>query len=64
MLPFTSISMDHIRNSDGLPFTTESNGIGDIKLAGTEPVRNFVLMSHTLSRKGRSKYGKEAQYGD
>ena len=33
MLPFTSISMDHIRNSDGLPFTTESSGIGDVKLS-------------------------------
>ena len=33
MLPFTSISMDHIRNLDGLPFTTESSGIGDIKLS-------------------------------
>ena len=33
MLPFTAISMDHIRNSDGLPFTTESSGIGDIKVS-------------------------------
>jgi hypothetical protein len=28
--------------------------------AAIEPVRNFMLMSHTLSRKGRSTYGKEA----
>lgn len=35
MLPYTSISMDHIRNMDGLAFTTESSGIGDVKLAAT-----------------------------
>lgn len=33
MLPFTTLSMDHIRNMDSLPFTTESSGLGDIKLA-------------------------------
>lgn len=38
MIPYTSISMDHLRfmpMPDGLEFTTESKGIGDIKLAAT-----------------------------
>ena len=48
MLPFTTISMDHIRNSDGLPFTTESSGIGDVKVSVvsglyTAPDRNLLL---------------------
>lgn len=33
MLPVTSISMDHTVNMSGMPFTTEANGIGDLKLA-------------------------------
>ena len=28
-----------------------------------EPVRNFVFVSHTDSRKGRSKYGEEERNG-
>ena len=34
MVPYTSISMDHV-NIKGVNFTTESSGIGDIKLAAT-----------------------------
>ncbi|MBE9567637.1 MAG: transporter, partial [Proteobacteria bacterium] len=35
MLPYTSISMDHRVNMSGAEFTTESGGIGDIRLAST-----------------------------
>lgn len=38
MVPYTSISMKHLRHMpmpDGLEFTTGSSGIGDIKLAAT-----------------------------
>ena len=35
MVPYTSISMDHIVNANGSNFTTESDGIGDVKLAAT-----------------------------
>lgn len=58
MLPFTSISMDHIRNMDGLPFTTESSGLGDIKLAsmyglyarpGRDLIFNFTISAPTGS---------------
>ena len=35
MLPFTSISMDHIRHMGSLDFTTESSGVGDVKLGAT-----------------------------
>jgi len=58
MLPFTSISMDHIRNSDSLPFTTESNGIGDVKLTvvyglyarpGRDLMLNFAISAPTGS---------------
>jgi len=58
MLPFTSISMDHIRNMDGLPFTTESSGIGDVKLAaqyglyarpGRDLIFNFAISAPTGS---------------
>lgn len=33
MLPITSISMDHIVNANGMPFTTEASGMGDLKLS-------------------------------
>jgi hypothetical protein len=58
MLPFTSISMDHIRNMDGLGFTTESSGIGDVKLAsvyglyarpGRDLMLNFAISAPTGS---------------
>ena len=58
MLPFTSISMDHIRHMDSLNFTTESSGIGDVKLAatygllakpGSDFLFNFVLSAPTGS---------------
>jgi len=58
MLPFTSISMDHIRNVDGLAFTTESSGIGDVKLAtlyglyarpGRDLIFNFAISAPTGS---------------
>jgi len=58
MLPFTSISMDHIRNMDGLAFTTESSGIGDVKLAaqyglyarpGRDLIFNFAISAPTGS---------------
>ena len=38
MMPYTSISMKHLRHMpppNGLEFTTESSGIGDVKLAAT-----------------------------
>ena len=35
MVPYTSISMDHLVNMNGSNFTTESSGIGDVKLAAT-----------------------------
>ena len=35
MLPYTSISMDHVRHMGSLNFTTDASGIGDIKLAAT-----------------------------
>ena len=35
MLPYTSISMDHLFHKDSSNFTTESSGIGDVKLAAT-----------------------------
>jgi len=31
-------------------------------VAQREPVRNFVFVSHTLSREGRRKYGKEEDH--
>jgi hypothetical protein len=58
MLPFTAITMDHIRNMDGLPFTTESSGLGDIKLAamvglyarpGRDLIFNFAVSAPTGS---------------
>jgi len=58
MLPFTSISMDHIRNMDGLAFTTESSDIGDVKLAalyglyarpGRDLMFNFAISAPTGS---------------
>lgn len=58
MLPFTSISMDHIRNMDVLAFTTESSGIGDVKLAamyglfsrpGRDLIFNFAISAPTGS---------------
>jgi len=58
MLPFTSISMDHIRNMDSLAFTTESSGIGDVKLAaryglyarpGRDLIFNFAISAPTGS---------------
>ncbi len=33
MIPVTSISMDHTVNMNGMPFTTEASGIGDLKLS-------------------------------
>lgn len=35
MLPYTSISMDHLVNMNSAKFTTESSGIGDVKLGAT-----------------------------
>ena len=35
MLPYASISMDHRVNMGGAEFTTESSGIGDVKLSST-----------------------------
>jgi len=35
MLPYTSISMDHRVNMSAAGFTTESSGIGDVKVAAT-----------------------------
>jgi len=35
MVPFTSISMDHVRHMGSLDFTTDASGVGDIKLAAT-----------------------------
>jgi hypothetical protein len=35
MVPYTSISMDHRVNMNSKEFTTESSGIGDVKLAAT-----------------------------
>ncbi|MFV9616707.1 MAG: transporter, partial [Gammaproteobacteria bacterium] len=35
MVPYTSISMGHLVNMNGSNFTTESSGIGDVKLAAT-----------------------------
>ncbi len=58
MLPFTSISMDHVRNMDSLAFTTESSGVGDIKLAamyglyarpGRDLIFNFAISAPTGS---------------
>ncbi len=34
-LPVTSISMDHVRHMGNLNFTTDADGIGDLKLAAT-----------------------------
>ncbi len=58
MVPFTSISMDHLVNMSGMNFTTESRGIGDVKLAatygllaksGTDFLFNFVVSAPTGS---------------
>jgi hypothetical protein len=58
MLPYTSISMDHIINASGLAFTTESSGIGDLKLAaryglyarpGRDLIFNFAISAPTGS---------------
>ena len=35
MVPFTSISMDHVRHMGNVNFTTDASGIGDIKLTAT-----------------------------
>ena len=35
MLPYISISMEHLVNANGANFTTESGGIADVKLAAT-----------------------------
>lgn len=35
MVPYLSVSMDHLVNMNGANFTTESKGIGDVKLAVT-----------------------------
>ncbi len=58
MVPFTSKSMDHLVNMSGMNFTTESSGIGDVKLAatyglfakpGTDFLFNFVVSAPTGS---------------
>jgi hypothetical protein len=58
MLPFTSLSMDHIINSNGVAFTTESSGIGDVKLSaqyglyarpGRDLIFNFAISAPTGS---------------
>jgi len=58
MLPYTSISMDHIINSNGTAFTTESSGIGDLKLEawyglyarpGRDLIFNFAISAPTGS---------------
>lgn len=48
MLPYTSISMDHRVNMNSKEFTTEANGIGDVKLTATyglfaEPGIDFLF---------------------
>lgn len=35
MVPYTSISMDHIVNMNSVEFDTDASGIGDVKLAAT-----------------------------
>ena len=35
MVPYTSISMDHRINMNGVEFATDASGIGDVKLAAT-----------------------------
>ncbi len=61
MVPYVSISMDHLRHMpmpNGLEFTTESSGIGDVKLAaiyglfakpGTDFLFNFAVNAPTGS---------------
>ena len=58
MLPYTSIAMDHLVNMNGAKFTTEANGIGDVKLGaiyglfakpGTDFLFNFVINAPTGS---------------
>lgn len=61
MVPYTSISMNHLRHMPmptGLEFTTESSGIGDIKLAttyglfakpGSDFLLNFIVSAPTGS---------------
>ena len=34
-----------------------------LELAIFEPVRNFVFVSHTITREGRRKYGEEDKPG-
>lgn len=58
MLPFTSISMDHLRHMGNLNFTTESSGTGDMKLSalyglyarpGRDLMLNFAISAPTGS---------------
>jgi hypothetical protein len=58
MIPYTSISMDHIVNMNGVEFTTDASGIGDVKLAvtyglfakpGSDFLFNFAVSAPTGS---------------
>ena len=58
MVPSTSISMDHRINMNGVEFTTETSGIGDVKLAvtyglvvkpGSDLLVNFAVNAPTGS---------------
>jgi len=58
MLPFTSISMELLRNMGGLNFTTESSGVGDVGLSavyglasshGRDFLFNFAISAPTGS---------------
>lgn len=58
MVPYLSVSMDHLVNMSGANFTTESSGIGDVKLGatyglfakpGSDFLFNFVINAPTGS---------------
>lgn len=58
MVPFTSISMDHVVNMNGVNFTTDASGIGDVKLSvtyglsampGSDLLLNFAINAPTGS---------------
>lgn len=58
MLPFTSISMEHLRHMGSLNFTTESSGVGDARLSavyglasshGRDLLLNFAISAPTGS---------------
>ena len=58
MIPYTSISMDHLVNMNSSEFTTDASGIGDVKLAvtyglfarpGSDFLFNFAVSAPTGS---------------